>query len=283
MSKGYACVNATSRRATSRGKFVQRGQGIVEFAVAATFFLVPLLIGMTWLARVESSRQHLHQAARYAAWERTVWYRSGNDYVTKSDSNVSFEVTKRVLARATNAIDSRNDKTAVDTRSDKLDSFLYTADYSRGRTLPMFKPNTQNNSRDGVSYRSGAESNAIATVLNRFGSLLGLRSEGIATSTVSADLEVVPAIKNLNVLPATFTSSAKNALLGGAWSANGIAGEEKAIKRVVPAGFIDQIPGWDILQSGIGFIFPEFNTFDPGHVDAEITPCQRVYGVSSKC
>jgi len=97
----------------------QRGQGMAEFGVIAAFFIVPLILGMTWLARVENSKQHMHQAARYAAWERTVWYRSGNTYVTKSDTDVAREITKRIYAPVRNSLDTNNDRLAVNMNSDK--------------------------------------------------------------------------------------------------------------------------------------------------------------------
>lgn len=261
-------------------KSLQRGQGMAEFAVAASFFLVPLIIGITWLARVESSRQHLNQAARYAAWERTVWYRSGSDYIIKNDASVAREISKRVYAPASNALDTNNDRQAVNTSSDKIDPFLYTVDYSQGNTLPMFKATGSQQSRAGVAYASSAESNAIARVLNGAGRVLQLQSDGIATSTVSADLEVIPSLANPGVLPAAFTSQAKNALLGGAWNANGTQGEAKAVKRTVLASYVNSIPGFSILQSMVGLLFPEFNSLDLGHVDPEKMACQRVTGFS---
>ncbi|MDB6063405.1 MAG: hypothetical protein JWM78_3508 [Verrucomicrobiaceae bacterium] len=261
----------------------QHGQGMAEFGVVAAFFIVPVLLGMTWLAREESSRQHMHQAARYAAWERTVWYRSGNTYITKSDTDVAREITKRVYAPVRNRVDTASDHQAVNMSNDQLDPFLYTADYQQGNRLPIFRPTGGQQSRAGVAYARSSESNAIAQLLNGAGSLLQLQSEGIATSTVSADLEVIPQIRNLGVLPAAFTSQSKNALLGGAWNADGTEGEARAVKRTVLTSYLDNIPGLNIIQSVIGFLFPEFNQLDLGHVDTEKMACQRVNGLATNC
>lgn len=261
----------------------QCGQGMVEFGVAATFFIVPLLIGITWLARVESIKQHMHQAARYAAWERTVWYRSGNTYVTKSDTDVAREITKRIYAPVRNGVNTTNDRSAVNMQNDQMDPFLYTQDYQQGNTLPMFRPTGSQQSRAAVTYTRRSESNAIASLLNGAGRLLQLQSDGIATSTVSADIEVIPSIRNLGVLPSTFTSESKNALLGGAWNANGPQGEATTVKRTVLTSVFNSVPGFSLLQSAVGVLFPEINTLDFGHVDTEQMACQRVNGIARNC
>lgn len=187
----------------------QHGQGMVEFVVVTVFFIVPLVAGMTWLARVESSKQHMHQAARYAAWERTVWYRSGNTYVAKDDTEVAREISKRIYAPARNVINTNRDRQAVNMNSDQLDPFLYTQDYRHGNTLPMFRSGGNQQSLASVTYTRSNESNAIAGLLNGAGRLLQLQSDGIATSTVSANLEVIPSIANIGVLPTTFIPQAK--------------------------------------------------------------------------
>lgn len=265
-------------------KFKQRGQGMTEFAVAASFFLVPLFMGIAWLARVESSQQHMHQAARYAAWERTVWYQSSNTYITKSDTDVAREVTKRVFAPANNVIDTNRDRQAINANSDKLAPFLYTPDYSTGNSLPMFKSTGGQNARDHVAYAKGSENNLIAGVLNSLTSFtLGLQSEGIATSTVSTQLEVIPSLANTGGMPNTFTSSAHNALLGGAWNTSGPSGEKQTVQKTVITDYFNKIPMLDTLLSVVGLVFKEFSSFDLGHVDTEKMACQRVNGITKNC
>lgn len=261
----------------------QRGQGMAEFGVVATLFIVPLLIGMTWLARVESSKQHLHQAARYAAWERTVWYRSGSTYVTKNDTDVAREVTRRVYSPVRHLVDTNRDRLAVDMSRDRLDPFLYTQDYRTGNSLPMFRPIGSQQSRASVAYARSSESGAIASLLDGAGRFLQLQSDGIATSTVSAEIEVIPSIRSLGSLPATFTSQSQNALLGGAWNANGPEGEARSVRRTVATTAFDSIPGFDLLKSMVGVLFPEIDTLDPGHVDVEKMACQRVSSLATNC
>lgn len=268
---------------TLRLAFGQRGQGMAEFAVAGTFFLVPLLIGVTWLARLESSQQHLQQAARYAAWERTVWYRNSGTYNTKSDTDVAREISMRVIAPHQNAIDTSRDRQPAGAGPNRLDPFLYTPDYSQGNSQAMIKPTGPQQALVQVGSSSRSEGNLSAAAINtvsRFG--LNLQTEGIATSTVASQIQVIPSIASTNVLPANFSANTRNALLSGAWNANGPGDVERRVKRTVPTDFVDDVPGFDILQTIAGFLFPEFNELDLGHVDANQTPCQRTTGVPSK-
>jgi hypothetical protein len=261
-------------------KKLQRGQGMTEFAVAASFFIVPLLIGMTWLARVESSRQQLHQAARYAAWERTIWYRSGNTYVVKSDTEIAREISSRIMAPVGNALDTQKDRLAI--TNNQIKPFLYTPDYSQGNTQAMLKPTGNQQALVRATYAQGSENNAISSALNTVGGVLGLKSEGIVTNTVAMEMQVIPSIANLNVLPNSFISNSRNALLTGSWNARGPKGAEDTVRKTVVVDYIDKIPGFDLLTTMIGFVFPEFDDLDLGHVDANRAPCQRLVGVNSQ-
>ncbi|MBF0265294.1 MAG: hypothetical protein HQL46_08475 [Gammaproteobacteria bacterium] len=55
------------------------GQAMVEFAIAATFFLVPLFLIIPLLAKYIEIQQYSVQAARYEAWEYTAWFGSVDD------------------------------------------------------------------------------------------------------------------------------------------------------------------------------------------------------------
>jgi Flp pilus assembly protein TadG len=61
----------------------QRGQAMVEFVIAATFFLVPLFLGIVILGKFSDVQHTTNMAGRYGAWERTVWY---DDAGTKFDT-----------------------------------------------------------------------------------------------------------------------------------------------------------------------------------------------------
>lgn len=52
----------------------QGGQAMVEFLISASFFLVPLFLAMSLVAKYIDIKQANIQAARYQAWEYTVWF-----------------------------------------------------------------------------------------------------------------------------------------------------------------------------------------------------------------
>ena len=50
------------------------GQAMTEFLICASFVLLPLFLGISLLAKYIDIKQTTIQAARYQAWEYTVWY-----------------------------------------------------------------------------------------------------------------------------------------------------------------------------------------------------------------
>ncbi len=61
------------------GKSRQSGQAMTEMVIAATFLLVPLFLLIPWLGKFIDLHQSAIQAARYEAWEYTVWYENANE------------------------------------------------------------------------------------------------------------------------------------------------------------------------------------------------------------
>jgi len=63
------------------GKSGQSGQAMTEMVIAASFVLIPLFLLIPWLGKYIDLQQSAIQAARYEAWEYTVWY---NDVATEA-------------------------------------------------------------------------------------------------------------------------------------------------------------------------------------------------------
>jgi len=66
-----------------KNRHVQRGQAMTEFVISASLFLIPLFLGMSLIAKYIDIKQTNVQAARYQAWEYTVWF--ANDTVREID------------------------------------------------------------------------------------------------------------------------------------------------------------------------------------------------------
>jgi len=81
----------------------QAGQAMTEFSIAATFVLIPLFLMIPLLGKFLDMKASTIQAARYAAWERTVWTNSSDwtnhaDSLTKDDAALKTELTKRFFS-----------------------------------------------------------------------------------------------------------------------------------------------------------------------------------------
>jgi hypothetical protein len=81
------------------------GQAMVEFLVAALFFLVPLFLAVVVIGKFGDVQNSANQAARYAAWERTVWYDdAGSNFGNINDSNhkTAVQISNEISARLIN-------------------------------------------------------------------------------------------------------------------------------------------------------------------------------------
>ena len=58
------------------------GQAMTEFLICASFALVPLFLGISLLGKYIDIKQTAIQAARYEAWEYTVWYANDSEPMT---------------------------------------------------------------------------------------------------------------------------------------------------------------------------------------------------------
>jgi hypothetical protein len=58
------------------------GQAMTEFLICSSFALIPLFLGIALLAKYIDIKQAAIQAARYQAWEYTVWYADSSEPMT---------------------------------------------------------------------------------------------------------------------------------------------------------------------------------------------------------
>ena len=73
-----------------------KGQAMTEFLICASFALVPLFLGISLLAKYIDIKQAAIEAARYQAWEYTVWY--ANNAEPMSGFNAVTQPIKSTLA-----------------------------------------------------------------------------------------------------------------------------------------------------------------------------------------
>lgn len=99
---------------------------MIETLVAATLVLVPLFLAIPVIAKYQDIRSHVVQGARYAAWERTVWFGGASaatmgfgssgtfsnkwEANAKSDDDIRAEVGHRILSKSTGGFNTASDK-----------------------------------------------------------------------------------------------------------------------------------------------------------------------------
>jgi hypothetical protein len=130
----------------------QDGQAMVEFLISASFFLVPLFLAMSLVAKYIDIKQANIQAARYQAWEYTVWFANdterGIDYSSGKINN-GGEVMSGF-----NAFDLPV-KTTAETRNESKRRF-YTNPGNEDSTTPI-------NYNDGITGWTAADANPLWT------------------------------------------------------------------------------------------------------------------------
>jgi len=98
-----------------------RGAALVEFIVIAIFVLVPMYLATQAIGKLGDVRASAQNAARYSAWERTVWYDdTGSLYAKKNSPNqksaaaIRQEAVVRVFNERKSGFKySANDKTSA--------------------------------------------------------------------------------------------------------------------------------------------------------------------------
>lgn len=106
MRSAVHCANpamAGTRRSPGFAALIsgQGGQALVEFMIAAGTLLVPLFFMISYLAKYHDMQSATIQAARYAAWERTVYF-GESDWAgataQKSDPAIQAEIRSRFFS-----------------------------------------------------------------------------------------------------------------------------------------------------------------------------------------
>jgi Tfp pilus assembly protein PilV len=230
----------------------QRGQAMVEFLVAAIFVLVPLFLAISVLGKFVNVQHTADTAARYATWERTVWYESSTSNFEKYNGTNVKSATEIRNETAVRVLNDRSSNTSVIKSTDKTASSFangldpmwhdpansdYLADYSQlNATLAT------------VAETKGTGEQVIATI-----SKLPLFDEelDVATNTLAtASFDFKDIAKNSAVYQRLWSAtgwsgldfSAKGAILSNTWAANGRDSTLKMVSGLVAARNPTNVP-----------------------------------------
>lgn len=231
----------------ARRRFVrQHGQAMVEFLVAAMFVLIPLFIAVTALAKLADVQHTTTMAARYAAWERTVWYEPSatgfntlHDPNQKSSEEINNEIALRLIHdRQAGAVIRATDRnaTAFDNGSDPLWQDHAGTRYLDNRSqiegdIAAVKPDT-----DIAGAVIDTLHNVSVKGLVNF--VPPLPVESLAVADVSIDRVAKNSAAYQRLWSGTpwqgIAFTASGAILSNTWAANARSGTRAMVEKMVP-------------------------------------------------
>ena len=266
-------------RAPRRGS----GQALVEFLIAATLVLIPLFLTVPLLGKYMDLKATSIQAARYAAWERTVWFGHADwAAAEKTDLMIQREIQQRFFS---------------DTATVKLQSTDGNAtgwggtgpkplwrDRAGNPMLVAYDSNvTQGVAKDDTPGLINDILDPVVSAISFVGGILGAAFvlDMDSQYTASVNVQTVQTRPIKQVLHTTADTGAvtplfseKNVLIANGWSANGAAHVKKQTEGLTPTSFLQRSPISDVLTviQYLAYVFaPELN---PNHLKlgGEIQP-----------
>lgn len=261
-----------------------RGQALTEFLIVATFLLMPLLLLIPVIAGLISQKQDVEIAARYAAWERTAWYReasrsSGGSDTVKTDEQIAREIDARIFSADIEPVTSPAGEPS------RLDALSYRPHdgqsmlSGRGTTSGALTQYADQHSSDSTPGGLAGLSTETASVLGSF-TRFDLSDRGQIDAIVSLDIvDLRPWFGLAEVDLDALRLTRRNRLFVETWTGGAKYDVERTISGLLPQQFID---------SSAARNTQDFAAFAPsarevrsdwlqfGHVDIDPLPEYRV-------
>ncbi|MBC7917746.1 MAG: hypothetical protein H7Y28_08050 [Rhodoferax sp.] len=266
----------------------QRGQALTEFIVVAALFLVPLYLLIPVLGKYIDMKGAAVQGARYAAWERTVYFGGATSTdswpgIDKTDAAIQNEVRKRVISHGTGIA---NDDGSVGGWGANGYRVMWR---NRDGTVMLPAYNKVANAREQTE--SPGYANMALKVAVKVADALGPFQLELDGGLHAADVSV-----NASILPINFSwdgnvSKAFNpgplgfsdhsVVLVNTWSANGRDHVKKQTQGLTPTGVFQTTAGEVILtlvKAAIGIAMPEIWFLELGKIEPDVVPEDRLTG-----
>lgn len=258
---------------------------MTEFVLGAVLFLIPVFLIVPMLGKYLDVKSSTVQAARYVAWERTVWYGGASASVAwpsreKTDGEIQNEVRRRIFSE--NSALSRDDKTG-------------TAWAGAGAKALWKNHNGTSmlqNYGDVVTAVANDQPDSIVndvltlavTVADALGPFT-LETKGLFSGQVSTSV-YTPAINMSlsgtdSLAARVLTVTDKNVILSNTWSANGKAHVREQTIGLAPLGIFQKHPMdyiMTVLQIVMTPFAPEFvpGWLELGKVADDVVPPDRL-------
>lgn len=243
-----------------------RGQALAEFITGATLFLIPVFLIIPLLGKYADMKGSVVQAARYNAWERTVWYGQtasgsgdweGND---KSESDIKSDMATRFFMNPLNS----------ELWKDRAGSPMM-ASYSN-LVVNNDSPSTADTVLDFV-----------VTALDMIGDFR-LETKGYYAGTATLNTAAITPIGQVMERAGTQTWEAlnlavsdKSVILANGWSANGADHVKNQVKGLMPLGFFDN-DVFNVLRWAMVVFTPEVvpTVLEAAKVEPDEVPPDRL-------
>jgi hypothetical protein len=268
----------------------QSGQALVEFTIAAATVLLPLFLIIPLLGKYMDMKASAIQAARYAAWERTVWFGS-SDWTAgaKTDTEIQHEVQQRFFADTATAKlqSSQSSMTGWGGTGPKP----LWRDRGGNPMLANYDSDVTNASpRSQTPGTMDAILTPIVNVVNIVDSILGAKFELDMQSlyTTTVNVQTVQTAPIRQVLNNTSSSSGTplfrmtNVLVANGWSANGSDNVKSQVEGLTPTSVAQRDPLKTILTVAqyISTVFapelmPDWLKFG-GEIQPDVVPDDRI-------
>ena len=274
---------------------LQTGQAIPEF-LAFAIAMVPIFLMIPMLGKISDMNQKTLLAARYGAWERTVWRMADDneayscnqniryadqDEIKKNNATLEKETQKRLFGRNNVFIATCNESPR---ERDRERSYLWRTASDK----PILARFSDVRSADpviggtGNGYVNGGFSLMKTGVDGLFGSS-SIDSNGLYRSTFTVNVATNPKLKGFeqgkdcnNKASNSYLTCIRrhNTIYTDLWDAGHRELVKKRVTNMVPLenakGAVDTIAGL------FDFLFPGLKTLDLGHVEPDEMPEDRL-------
>ena len=256
----------------------QSGQALTEFATMMSVF-VPLFLMVPVLGKVSDMNSTSIQASRYAAWERTI-----SSTTDKSDVVLNDEVRSRLFGLTGHF----NTTGETPSDSDQNHNPLWT-DHKGNRILSSSINDVDMQAVNGGL--DGSLTSGFTSVITKVGAQLSklsssanwdLTSDGLYTATVNVNVASndfgLDAGQDCGGTDSTTVFACitrHNVILTDSWDSPSPEVTESRVKAFVPANAFEGVAS---VMNAIGEIpvVKEWKKFEPGYVDPEVIPADRL-------
>jgi hypothetical protein len=289
---------------------------MIEMLIACALVLVPLFLALPIIAKYQDIKAYTLQAARYAAWERTVWFGGAAaepmgigsssafsntwDANEKTDAQIRAEIGTRLLSNGKSGFKD----------TDKSDSTFNggpRALWRDRRGTPLLQqyndvavgytndvaPGVVNDLLTPVVNITSVVSNFTVDTKARYTSNVGFAVQRVAFNPDAGLRPCAGCPVDYLATGNTFNFTARNVIVANGWSANGPGSlasygthPEKItvynqVRGLTPSSLLKPASGafktvLDVLNAIALVIFPELSTLDLGRIEVDKVPTDRL-------